>query len=287
MSETTTSDRLPGYVLPFGPEQKEEEARLLREQQEVEQALFRFIVAVACAPQANLGVARALSRYLGQAYPLPAVQILEALAALAGSAEGPPLPQPDTRSGLRPNAFTEPLPETVTVTLALLNVALADTPLELGDPDIEGQSPMDMDADGNNRWISIHLPEVSTEDRMRKLQQSVRRDEADPLLAHAVPRGYKRPSERKMRFASFAGLVAFGLLSIAAAQNYGCAPDLSFLENTFLVTSSPAPASPQEAQTWPPLRFTQPSPRFPANKSHDAHGQPARPEQAEAVDAGP
>jgi hypothetical protein len=226
MSEPLFGHRLPGYVRPFNPEQKQEEALFLQEQQEAEQALFRFIVAHACQGQTSLGVAQTLSRYLGHVCPLPAAEVLAATAR--GSLEG-------------------------------LNTALADTPLELADPEIEEESPLDR-IFGNNKWISIHTPEISLEDRLRGLNERIWGMKADPLLKYATPGERPRPSERKMRFAAFFGFVAFGLLAVAAAQNYGCAPDLSFLDLRS--------AREEPAKLWPPLPLSMPSSRYPASKQH-------------------
>ena len=227
MNEPSAGSRFPDFVLPFDSEQKQGEAFFLQEQQIAEQALFRFVVALACQEHASLDVVQGLSRYLGQAYPLPAAQII------AATAQGP-----------------------VPGALENLNAALVDTPLDLAEPEIEEQSPTDK-ALGNNRWISIYTPEVSIEDSLQSLNKKIWGQTVDPLLTYAVPKARAKPSERKMRLASLLGLAAFTILTLAAAQNYGCAPDLSFLEMR---------AAKKEPKKTPPLVLDVPSPRYPANK---------------------
>ena len=209
------------YLRDMNAETMREEALEGQRQQDAEYLLFKYLMASACRSDTPLSITRSMARYLGRELPEASGQLLSVAMPSEG---GNPAVQ-------------------------LMQFAAILGPMNIP-PDSEGESP---DLDDGDRWISVVVPEISLEERMRQLEEEKWRKPAGFSSAEQE----EKPSPlRPLR------LLVLALLLLGAAymaHTHGCAPIKKYLPQGLF--------SVQEAETPPAASPPEPSPLPPATPS--------------------
>ena len=206
------------YLRHMNTETMREECLALQRQQDAEQLLFRYLLDSACRSDTPLSITRSMGQYLGRELPVASGQLLTL-----------------------PTTSNDPADQLMQIVAILGQM---DIPT-----DDEENAPETREHTDGDRWISIVIPDLTLEERMRQLEEEKWR----------TPAGFGAKQQEKpspLRPLRFLVLALFLLGGAYMLHTHGCAPIKKYLPQEILSLLGAEQPAPSPAPPVTPVPLT-------------------------------